>query len=77
MALRRWLISKLDERTDGAVEAESRRWHLVCPECGWSRSYWDLGGVRYKAASKGKRTLARCPQCDRRRWMRTEWIDET
>ena len=45
------------------VERESREWFVVCPACGLERSYWDLGGVRYKARSRGKRTGLRCPSC--------------
>lgn len=59
-----------------AIEAQSRRWHLVCPSCGWRRSCWDAGGVRYKAVTRGKRTLGRCPGCGAWVGFRTEWIDD-
>ena len=45
------------------VERESREWFVICPSCGLERTYWDLGGVRYKAWSRGKRTGLRCPSC--------------
>jgi hypothetical protein len=48
------------------IERESREWFVVCPHCGLERTYWDLGGVRYKARSRGKRLGARCPSC--RKW---------
>jgi DNA-directed RNA polymerase subunit RPC12/RpoP len=48
------------------IERESRQWIVTCPSCGDVRSYWDLGGVRYKAASKGKRIGIRCPACGHR-----------
>jgi len=46
-----------------AMEAESRAWRVRCP-CGFSRSVWALGGIRWKAAGKPRRR-ARCPRCER------------
>ena len=51
----------------GDVEAESRQWMVQCP-CGFERSVWELGGVRYGAHSRGKKVLRRCTQCGRFRW---------
>jgi hypothetical protein len=51
----------------GDVEAESRSWMVKCP-CGFERSIWELGGVRYGARSRGKKLLRRCGQCGRFRW---------
>jgi hypothetical protein len=31
------------------METESRRWFLKCTECSFEKSYWDLGGIRWKA----------------------------
>lgn len=45
------------------IEEESKQWFIECPQCGLSVSYWEMGGVRAYAASKGKRVLGRCPQC--------------
>ena len=55
--------------TEGAAaaEAESRAWLVTCPNCGFSRSVWDLGGVRYKAAGTARRAM-RCPQCGQTGW---------
>ena len=55
-----------------AAARESREWHVVCPECGATRSWASLGGIRYKAASKGKRVRLMCPACRQRRWHRVE-----
>ncbi len=52
-----------------AAEAESRAWLVTCPDCGFSRSVWDMGGVRYKAAGTARRLL-RCPNCGQRGWHR-------
>ena len=51
----------------GDVEAESRSWMVKCP-CGFERSIWELGGVRYGAHSRGKKLLRRCSECGRFRW---------
>jgi endogenous inhibitor of DNA gyrase (YacG/DUF329 family) len=48
------------------IERESREWFVTCPNCGLERSYWDIGGVRYKARSRGKRIGLRCPSCGKR-----------
>jgi hypothetical protein len=48
------------------MRAESSSWLVKC-ECGYERSYWDLGGIRWKASGSPK--LHRiCPQCGRRNW---------
>ena len=54
-----WLM----RRRAADIERESREWFVVCPKCGLARSYWDIGGVRYKARSRGKRVGLRCPSC--------------
>jgi DNA-directed RNA polymerase subunit RPC12/RpoP len=50
------------------IERHSREWFIVCPNCGFERTYWDIGGVRYKARSRGKRLGMRCPSCEKRGW---------
>lgn len=61
-------MQRLVLRLSGAriedVERESREWHLVCRKCEHARSVWDLGGIRYKARSRGMVVLTRCPACD-------------
>lgn len=54
------------------IERESRSWIMTCNTCGTSRSIWEAGGVRYKAASAGKVTLVYCPTCQKLRAMRIE-----
>ncbi len=54
------------------MEADSKRWFLVCDTCGFKRSVWELGGIRYKAASAGKMSYRTCPQCLQRRWFKWE-----
>ena len=50
-----------------AMEAESRAWMVRCPHCGFERSVWDMGGIRYKAAGTS-RNYMRCPSCGKRGW---------
>jgi hypothetical protein len=52
-----------------SMESESRAWILRCP-CGFERSWWDAGGIRWKAAGQPRRRLL-CPQCDRHTWHST------
>lgn len=50
-----------------AMEEESRAWMVRCPYCGFERSIWELGGIRWKA-SGSKRIWAHCPHCGQRGW---------
>jgi len=50
-----------------AMEAESRTWMVRCPRCGYERSVWEMGGVRYKAAGTSWQ-LHRCPHCGKLAW---------
>ena len=60
------LVTRLAPHRAAEIERESREWLVTCPHCGHARSYWELGGVRYKAASKGKRMGIHCPSCGKR-----------
>jgi hypothetical protein len=53
--------------TASGMEAESRSWMVQCPNCGFERSVWEMGGVRYKAAGTS-RWLRRCPNCGKVGW---------
>lgn len=57
-----------------SVRLQSTRWLLRCCSCHSSRSVWDAGGVRWLAASEGKRKLIYCPECSRLRWAALEWM---
>lgn len=54
------------------MERESRAWKLICPKCGHVTSYWEIGGVRWKAAGN-PRNLLRCGGCGQRTWHRAEY----
>ncbi len=44
------------------IEAESRRWFMHCPRCGYEISVWDYGGMRYRALGTVYR-FGRCRNC--------------
>ncbi len=48
------------------MEAESRQWMVRCP-CGYEKSVWELGGIRWKARGNPHQ-LRQCPQCGQRTW---------
>ena len=48
------------------MQAESQQWILRCT-CGFERSMWEVGGIRWKAAGSPRR-LIRCSQCGQRTW---------
>lgn len=50
------------------MEAESRSWFLTC-DCGYSKSIWEIGGMRYKSKDNNK-TFAKCPNCGKRKWLK-------
>lgn len=66
VSLRGLFLKVLPARIAAGIEAESRSWILRCRTCGDERSYWDAGGMRYKA-SGSPRTAAKCPRCQRLR----------
>lgn len=55
-----------------SMEADSRRWFMKCPECDFEESYWDLGGIRWKATGN-QRNYRKCPNCGKGSWHRTYW----
>lgn len=60
------LFTRLMPRHAASLEAESRRWMMTC-RCGFQRSIWDLGGIRYKASGR-QRNYGYCPACKTRSW---------
>lgn len=67
----RFLTRMLGAEAAAAMEAESRAWLVVCPNCGFSRSVWDTGGARYKASGTSRVRMA-CPSCGKGGWHRIE-----
>jgi hypothetical protein len=66
VSIRNLFLKVLPARIAAGIEAESRSWILRCRTCAYERSYWDAGGIRYKA-SGSPRTATTCPRCRRRR----------
>jgi len=62
----RFILAFVSSKIAESMEAHSRSWMVRC-KCGHSRSIWDLGGIRWKAAGK-PRIYGRCPQCNTRSW---------
>jgi phage terminase large subunit GpA-like protein len=50
-----------------SMEAHSRSWMVNCPKCGYERSVWEIGGIRWKAVGN-PRWFMRCPHCGNRSW---------
>lgn len=64
--IQRACTAVLPPRWAASMEADSRAWMVRCP-CGFARSVWDLGGIRWMATGK-PRCLRKCPQCGQRTW---------
>lgn len=65
MGLRDWFLGMIPEKIRADVEADSKSWVVTCNRCGHERSFWEMGGIRWKAASRGKVIFNRCPACGR------------
>lgn len=48
------------------MEEDSRRWMVQCA-CGYERSVWELGGIRWKARGTPRR-YTKCPACHKSSW---------
>jgi hypothetical protein len=59
-----------------SMEAESRTWMVRCRSCGFERSIWELGGIRWNAKGS-KWTWGRCPNCGKRGWHKIYRRDQT
>jgi hypothetical protein len=68
--IQRLLTAILPRRWAEAMEADSRSWMVRC-SCGFARSIWELGGIRWKGAGR-PRTYMKCPQCGRWSWHKVE-----
>ena len=64
--LQKLIVAVLPKKWSDSIEAGSRTWIAHCP-CGFERSFWEAGGVRWKAGGKEKVYLS-CPQCGRSHW---------
>lgn len=62
-AIQKFFMKILPKHWAEDLRAKSEHWKIRCTSCGFSRSIWEAGGIRWKAASKGKRTFVLCPGC--------------
>ncbi|HEX5702317.1 MAG TPA: hypothetical protein VFX97_03765 [Pyrinomonadaceae bacterium] len=68
------LIRSLPGNWASDMEAESRKWIASCRECGFEKSLWEHGGVRWKAAGSPSTRLV-CDQCGRITWQQLNYRD--
>jgi hypothetical protein len=59
------VFAAVPKGSKNAAELESRDWQVTCNRCGFTRSVWQTGGVRYKAAGESIVRMA-CPGCEQR-----------
>ena len=74
-----WLVVRLAPRSwAAAMEAESREWMVRCRRCGFERTLWELGGIRWKA-NRAQRTATWgcCSPCGTRGWHTVARRDRT
>ena len=64
--IQKLFVTVLPRRWAESMETESRAWRARC-SCGFSRSIWDVGGIRWKAVGQARYYLT-CPQCGQRSW---------
>lgn len=76
-AIQKLFMAALPKRWADSMREESMRWQVRCCTCNTARSYWEIGAIRWKAASKGKRILFRCPTCQKLRAAAVEKIEAT
>jgi hypothetical protein len=65
-SLQRLFVTLLPKKWTESMEAESRAWIVHCP-CGFERSMWEAGGIRWKAAGKPRQYFS-CPRCRKSSW---------
>jgi len=49
--------------------AESKLWMVECPICRHERTYWEMGGLRWKGRGS-PRIRGTCPACGNTVWFR-------
>ncbi len=67
--IQRFFVAILPGSWAESMEAESRQWKMRC-KCGHEKSYWEVGGIRWKAAGRPWK-FGRCSQCGKWSWLKT------
>lgn len=62
MSLRGLILGLMSDVIKKKMEADSRKWIGVCPNCAAAHSISDIGGIHYNAAGR-KSAWVRCPSC--------------
>ncbi|MBL1280998.1 MAG: hypothetical protein COA33_012030 [Fluviicola sp.] len=57
------------------IKKESIQWGFTCEECKERTSFWDIGGVRYKATGNPIMQFA-CPKCKVKRLQTINKLEE-
>ena len=70
--IQKFFIRIFPKRWAESMESDSRRWMMQCPNCGFERSIWDMGGIRWKA-SGNPRSYLKCPNCGQAAWHAVYW----
>lgn len=65
-SIQKFLMAILPASWARSMEAESRSWVVRCT-CGYERSVWDSGGIRWKASGTPKRYQL-CMACGQLTW---------
>jgi predicted RNA-binding Zn-ribbon protein involved in translation (DUF1610 family) len=66
-SLQKLFVALLPKKWAESMEAESRTWMARCSSCGFEQPFWEVGGIRWKAAGTDRRYLS-CPKCGRSHW---------
>ena len=66
-SIQKFFMSILPDSLARSMEADSRQWFMKCLKCDFEESYWDLGGIRWKAVGNS-RNFRKCPNCGERSW---------
>lgn len=74
--IQRLLLTIFPASWSESMIAESKGWKARCLTCEHPISIWALGGVRWKASSRYKRIMIRCPNCQAARWAAVEWAPD-
>jgi len=73
-AIQKFFLKVLPQKWAEDMRKESEGWKILCDTCGHSRSVWEVGGIRWKAASVGKKTRIFCKQCNTMRSAAVEYL---
>ena len=62
--IQKFLKIVLPKKIFQKIKEDSEKWFYVC-ECGFEKSLWEVGGVRFLAYPRKKITLGFCPKCQK------------